>query len=137
MGCADVCIDMGYDAHNEFYAEKMVKARKAHECCECGAAVLPGMAYQSARGKSEGMIFTYGTCALCVEVREAFVCGTWVFGRLWETVEQEMYPAWRKLGSWDCLAKLTTPAAIAYATARYKQWLIDNDYDGPPQEAPQ
>jgi hypothetical protein len=59
---------------------------------------------------------------VCCEIREAFVCGSWVFGMLWESMSEEMFPMWRTKGAWDCLAKLTTPEAVAKCNAEYKEW---------------
>jgi hypothetical protein len=52
-----------------------------------------------------------------------------VFGQLWESIREELFPVWRESGAWDCLAKLTTPEAIAKANAEYREWLTDNDYE--------
>ncbi len=38
-----------------------------------------------------------------------------------------MFPRWNEAGPWDCLAKLTTDAAIAKCNARYLNWKADNE----------
>lgn len=92
MNCADVCLDHGYDEYNDFYSEAMVKARKPHKCCECNEWIPIGVSYERASGKADGHMWTEATCALCAEIRKAFVCGSWVFGRLWDSIEDEMFP---------------------------------------------
>ena len=126
-GCADVCLDMAHDGSNEFFAAKVCTARKPHECCECGSAIEPKQKYERASGKSDGYFYTANTCALCLEVRQAFVCGWHIFGELWETISEAMFPIWTEKGPWDCLAKLTTPEAIALCNSRYAEWKENND----------
>src|SRR5437016_3960551 len=119
--CSDVCIDMDYDADdNEFYAEKVVRARKVHTCCECGATIQTGERYQRATGKSDGRIWSVKTCGPCAEIRGAFVCGSWCFGRLREEIEEVMFPIWDESGPFDCLAKLETIEA---------RWKVNGWYD--------
>jgi hypothetical protein len=125
MSCADVCISHDYDRSAEFYTEKMVTARKPHVCCECSVRILPGNRYERASGKHDGNIWTETTCALCSEVRHAFVCHSWVFGQLWESIEEEMFPIWNERGPLDCLAKLTTLEARNLCRDRYAEWRND------------
>lgn len=126
MSCADVCLDMDYDAcANDFYHERMVVARKAHRCCECGEAIPVGARYQRATGKSDGEVWTATTCAVCAEIRQAFVCGSWVFGGLWDEIEDVMFPVWNEQGPLDCLAKLQTIEARDKCRTRYREWRED------------
>jgi hypothetical protein len=66
---------------------------------------------------------------VCCEIREAFVCGSWVFGMLWDSICEEMFPMWRTKGAWDCLSKLETPEAVAKCNAEYKEWCEAHEYD--------
>lgn len=134
MGCADICLSMDYDGCNEFYAEKVVKARKPHRCCECGDEIGVGSLYERASGKSDGDFFAVNTCLACREIRAAFCCGSWLFGELWESIYEEMFPAWQRVGPWDCLDKLKTPEAVAKVNAEFAAWCGDNDYDDPARE---
>jgi len=121
-GCADVCIDHGYDEENEFYDETLVRARKPHRCCECHETIPVGVQYQRVAGKSDGRIWTATTCASCTEIRKAFVCGTWTFGELWESIQEQMFPIWNTQGPIDCLAKLDTREARDKAREEYRVW---------------
>ncbi len=121
-GCMDVCVYHEYEGSNEFYAEKRVTARKAHTCVECGEQITPGQRYDYASGKCAGVFFDAKTCLICVDVRRAFVCGGAVFGLLWESVEEELFPRWRKEGPFECLAKLATAEARAFCQARFETW---------------
>lgn len=55
----------------EFYLEELVKARKAHTCCECGKAINPGQMYQRITGKWDGNVRTYKTCEPCADLRDS------------------------------------------------------------------
>jgi hypothetical protein len=136
MGCADVCIDMDYGEDNEFYAESFPLARKEHRCCECRRTIKPGERYQRCAGKSDGSFWAERSCAECCEVRKAFVCGTWIFGQLWECIEEELFPVWRQHSPIDCLAKLTTPAAVALCRERFAEWQDEHPARQRPQETP-
>lgn len=127
MGCADVCIDMDYDGSNEFFTSKVVTARKEHTCGECGEKIPRGAKYEYASGKTDGDFFDAKTCALCVEVRQAFVCGSYVFGELWDAIREEIFPRWKEAGPWDCLAKLKTEEARAVMNTKYAAWEKDQD----------
>ncbi len=58
-GCADVCLDYGYDYEGTFFYERLVVSRKSHVCCECGLAISRGDAYWMARGADEGSILRW------------------------------------------------------------------------------
>lgn len=119
MSCNDVCVVMDYDGSNEFYAEAMRRARKAHKCCECGDPIAAGDLYHYASGNSDGDFFTAKTCASCEEIRKAFCCDGWEFTTLWEAISDQLFPYWDPMKAIDCLAKLTTDAAIAKMRERY------------------
>lgn len=121
MSCADFCLDHGYDEDNVFYRERVVTAYKDHQCCECLDVIPRGARYEIAQGKSDSF-WTAKSCMPCMEIRKAFVCGPWEFGRLWESIEDEMFPVWDTHGPIDCLAKLKTDAAIQKARDRYRDW---------------
>lgn len=120
MSCAEVCLDHDFDCSNDFYHEAVVKARKVHKCCECGEAIPVGASYQRASGKSEGDVWTAKTCVVCAEIRRAFVCGSWTFGYLWESIEEGMFPVWDTQGPLDCLAKLESLEARNKCRDRYR-----------------
>lgn len=126
--CKDVCVamDCDYDS-NEFYSEGQRRARKQYKCCECSAPILPGELYQYAVGKSDGDMFTARTCAVCAEIRKAFCCDGWIFGELWESVTEQLFPYWNEMMAIDCLARLTTDAATNRMREAYKAYRKDHD----------
>jgi hypothetical protein len=122
MSCADVCLDHDYDEGNDFYSETKPRARKPHRCCECGETIHVGAVYQRASGKADGEIWTTRSCAVCCEIRSAFVCGSWEFGRLWESIREEIFPIWEESGPIDCLAKVETLEARNKLREEYQDW---------------
>ena len=122
MSCADVCLSHYHECDISLYREGFSRARKDYSCCECGDMIATGEQYQWASGKSDGGMFREQTCADCAEVRTAFVCGSWVFGELWCSIREEMFPVWKRASAIDCLAKLTSDAAIAKCNASYREW---------------
>jgi len=122
VSCSDVCLSMDYDNHNEFFSARTLKARRPHRCVECGAAIKPGEHYRKESGKSDGRLWSESTCAICIEIREAFVCGCFVFGELYEAIQDEMFPIWTERGPIECLAKLETREARDEMRRRYGEW---------------
>ena len=127
MGCAEVCIEHDIDGHNEFFCQSRPTARKEWRCEECGRTIHPGDRYERSTGKSEGEFFSVQTCSVCAEIRGAFVCGGAVFGMLWESIRDEMFPIWDTQGPIDCLAKLETREARDYAREQYADWQTDQE----------
>lgn len=128
MSCADVCLSMDYDSGaNDFYHTQYPTARKPHRCCECRGTIQPGERYERVSGKSDGDVWTVKSCGRCAEIRDAFVCGAWVFGELWEHIEEYMFPVWKERGPWDCLAELQTPETRKHIMTVYEDWKRDRD----------
>lgn len=61
-------------------------ARKAHRCDECRQPILPGQAYEYARGRWDGIWGTFRTCCGCIMARNAYFAGDcFLYRDLWET----------------------------------------------------
>lgn len=67
--------------------QRTVTARKEHACEECCEPIRPGIRYELYTSVCDGSLYTAKTCLSCVEIRNHFACGGWVFGRLWEDLE--------------------------------------------------
>ena len=120
MGC--VCIDNSADGDlPEFSDSKIVKARKAHVCCECGQHIDIGTKYERVDGKWDGKMRSYATCLICSDIRGAFCCGDWTFGMLWEDIEEQMFRE-RGLDS-ACLNELSTVEAKQFLERRWWEWV--------------
>jgi hypothetical protein len=121
---------MDYDSDSaDFCTESTLKARKEHKCCECRGVIVKGRTYERAAGKTCGEMWSYATCAACAEIRDAFVCGSWVYGQLWESIEESMFPVWTRKGPIDCLAKLETLEAREKCRDRYRDWKADREVE--------
>ncbi len=68
------------------YTAKVVKARKAHTCEECGRNIEPGENYERASGIWEDEPHTYKTCRQCLALREYveahIPCFCWAHGNM-------------------------------------------------------
>lgn len=74
----------------EFIVIETRKARKSHRCYECRADIPPRETYEHVRGKWEGEIYTFRTCALCLELRQwakiSVPCFCWAYGDLHDNI---------------------------------------------------
>ena len=52
-------------------------AKKAHICCECSGAILPGEWYQHCVSVADGSAASFKTCGDCAELRDTLIaeCG--------------------------------------------------------------
>lgn len=126
MSCQDVCMSADYDGSSEFVTDAMRKARKAHKCDECGAAIAPGELYENISGKFDGDFFSQKTCVVCMEIGKTFYCGGRILGTLWEDLREQIFPEWNEVVAIDCLARLKTDAAIAKMRAAYAKYEADH-----------
>ena len=118
-GC-DVCLYGADDIDNDFYSDSVLTARKPHVCCECEREISRGIRYQRAVGKSDGQMWTYKTCLLCVEVRRVFYCGGgYFFGMLWDDMQEQAFPQLTTASA--CFRELS-PEAKAVVLDRWMRW---------------
>lgn len=117
----NVCVyDDGGD-EPEFCDERWVKARKTHRCCECSRVIPIGETYERTVGKWDGEMQTHKTCEPCQEIRVTFCCKGWTYGRLWESVEEQLFPAFNE----TCVAKLITARAKAILSEHWRVWKFE------------
>lgn len=83
----DHCIDMDDGDSPQVFTSKMIKARKTHQCYECGNPVKPGEMYELVKGLWDGSWSTYKTCRICKSVRDDFF-QSYIFGMLWEMMRE-------------------------------------------------
>ena len=119
-GC-DVCIGGYMDEPAEFFSEYEPKARKSHECSECGKVIAPGQKYQRACGKNDGEFWTFNTCLTCAEIRKVFTCGEGeTFGGiLWEMMTDYAFPTLTTAS--PCFLELSA-ASKAIVLERWREW---------------
>lgn len=75
-----------------FAIVQMRKAKKEHECIECGETIKKGDRYEYLRGKwkvelsKESMWATYRTCVGCCNVRNSYLCKgeNYTIGEMWK-----------------------------------------------------
>jgi len=75
------------------HREKIVRARKQHQCCECGESIEPGELYEYTTGLWEDWWGEYKTCIPCRSIRGDY-CTSFVYGdlkeALWECLKVEL-----------------------------------------------
>lgn len=120
MSDCGVCIggDYGY-CPAEFFDVLWPKARKAHTCSECNRIIERGDTYQRCNGKSDGEFWSFITCAVCAEIREAFSCeGESLGGMMWEEMQDYAFPSLNE----SCFDKLQTVEAKKYLRECWMEW---------------
>jgi hypothetical protein len=66
---------MDFEAPQAFQ-QAMRKARKSHQCCECGQEIAPRSWYEYSSGIWEGRPDSFKTCTTCVEIRDEYSAST-------------------------------------------------------------
>lgn len=102
------------------HSQVMRTARKEHRCYECRETIKPGDRYEYFSGIWDGKPSAYKTCASCVEIRDHFACEGWIFGQLWDDLEQNFFPDMKAGG--PCMEGLS-PAAKGRLFDRRLKWL--------------
>lgn len=121
MGDCQVCIGRDDWESPEFYNYEYPKARKEHNCVECGRTIAKGQEYERYTSKFDGHLSTEKTCMDCMNIRNAFTCdgsASPPFGDLWYEI-QGNFP---HLTSTACLTKIKTPSAKEYFLDRWRKW---------------
>jgi hypothetical protein len=77
------CFDYSFDGP-EFFTDRIVKARKAHVCGECGSEIEIGQRHEYVVGKWNGDFSTHRTCLTCVAVRDSLMSCGFAYGQVWE-----------------------------------------------------
>jgi hypothetical protein len=71
------------------HSDVIRKARKEHECCECGESIRPGQKYEDATGiDGEGESYQFRTCLTCKAIREHYCPHGWMWTCLAETIQE-------------------------------------------------
>jgi hypothetical protein len=109
----------GDGEYPEFSDVRHVKARKTHQCCECGKDIQRGETYQYWVGKFDGEMGYEKTCLICAEIRSSFSCEAWpLFGYMWAEIKDHMFPELTTA----CYDRLSTPEARSIVQRRWREW---------------
>lgn len=104
----------------EFYTQTKKKARKEHRCVECRETIEKGTKYEHVSGKWDGRTDTFRTCLSCVEIRDHFACNGFIYGQVWNDLEENFFPNMKAGG--PCMEGLSPEAKTRLFELRVK-WL--------------
>lgn len=115
-----VCLDMECDNDvSVLHTARVVKARKLHQCCECGSAISIGESYERATALYDRIWTKETTCLCCTEIRDLLTCGNgYIYGLLWGEIREQVFPYMTT----GCIAKLTTAKAKHKLTEAWRKW---------------
>lgn len=114
------CPLSGNDESSTGTSEIIRAARKAHECVECHEAIPVGASYERYTVFDDGSAEAYKTCLSCVEIRNHFACNGWLFGCVWEDLENSFFET--MVAGGPCMQGLS-PAAKDRLFTRRTAWL--------------
>lgn len=118
-----VCCPLSSGEHDEaatVFKSSHRRAAKDHACIECRETIQKGARYEYVTGLWDHSWSTYRTCLSCVEIRDHFECEGWLFGRLWEDLEQNFFPDMKAGG--PCMNGLS-PEAKGRLFEKRMAWL--------------
>ncbi len=109
MPCA--CLSVDVYVYYEGVAHLTLRAVHERPCHECGQPIQRGNLYEYYLGvlPGEERPENWVTCLDCLSVRDEFFCDGWIYGFLWEEVENYVYDVGGSL-EYACLEALTPKA---------------------------
>lgn len=110
----------GNDAPASVWSSETRRSAKEHHCIECGEMIKRGDRYEYATGCWDGRWSTFKTCLSCVEIRDHFACNGWIYGQLWDDLEEHFFPDMKAGG--PCMEGLS-PAAKGRLFERRLAWM--------------
>lgn len=69
-----------WDDAPSVFRQRSQKARKEHECCECGEIISPGQDYEYTFGVWDGEQSSYHTCEKCADLRDSLTAAGFCVG---------------------------------------------------------
>jgi len=106
MSCDCAYVDV--DCSGIILEQRLYKARKQHQCCNCGRVIESKEEYEKAVGIWDGDFDTYKTCEACLSLRAAFFCGSYHFD-FYEDLRNHIDYVGGQISS-DCILSLTPKA---------------------------
>lgn len=82
------CIDTDFYEAASVSSDKIVRARKRWECCECPEPIQPGEEYHYVRGLWDGTWRTFRTCMPCKRIRDEYMTCGFVYGQLGQDLKE-------------------------------------------------
>lgn len=128
MECSCVYIPMDASFPAEFYKERFIKrAKKAHTCGECHRQIEVGESYLYTTGVWDNDFCVHKVCRDCKSVIDAFFCSGYVFGHIWEFLEEHLREAEGNLPE-SKIAGLT-PGALSKVCKLTEEYWEERSFD--------
>ena len=124
--CSCVYVDTDSFEPAACYIKKQVRARKVHNCVECGGEIQPGETYELVVAKWGEKFDRIKTCHICLSVREVFFCDGFFHGQIWDDLLQHLQDIGGQVSS-ECLMGLTEAARTEVCGMIQEIW-NDDDY---------
>ena len=80
------CIDMDIDVFSDMIDEKITQANENFICCECKKQIKKRENFKSEILSFENKISEYKICLACINIRDVFVCGSWIYGLILDEI---------------------------------------------------
>ena len=120
MRCA--CVHFEYDEDScEFEKIEDRKAKKQHQCCECGRIIEIGEQYENFSGKWDGDFGYYKTCSDCLSICKSFFCNGREFTSVYSMLADHIEYMKGEISS-DCLVPLTPRARAKVCEMIEQDW---------------
>ena len=82
----------GEDCGPRVSYDRIQRARKSYQCCECGNPIVAGDPYEYTWGVWGEKQDTFRICLGCVDVRDSVSCdGSFIYGQLWNNVQEAIF----------------------------------------------
>lgn len=125
MECACINVYDHGDACDEHTAKK-VRARKEFKCGECPGQIMPGETYELVRMLFGEQWETHRTCPDCLSIRDAFFCGSYLYGEIRDYMREHIRDVCGELSETK-ISELTASARAWVCEEIEESWSDDEE----------
>ena len=120
------CIDIDDYEGAKVSTTKIVVARLAHKCYECGRQIETKEKYEYFSGLYDYRWYTVKTCLDCVSARKAFFCSGWYYENLWDSIAEHIHHCYSQIGE-DIICQLTPRARDIVCDMIQDEWKYEDE----------
>ena len=123
MECS--CFDADVDEYGTVLEDKVVTARKAHRCHECGKSISLGENYRREKAVYDGQCDTHKTCLDCSSIRNELVC-SFYWGEVLDLVRESIFECGGTVSE-SAISRLTPGARSRICEIIEDLWTDDDE----------